>query len=259
MQARVVDERAEETGEGELWLKSDLISGATVLDEDTIRERYIDGWLRTRDVFRVDDRGWYYFVGRVDDMFVCGGENVYPADLERLLATHPAVAEVCVTGLADQALGAVPAAAVVLRPDAHARPAELVAFVRDNAPVYLIPHRIEIVAALPVLGSGKVDRRRVRSLFEDLTASSPLPAAEASVRQQVAEVWAEVLKHEPADPDLSFLDAGGTSSLAVELVARLSALNLAVDVGDVFVKGSVNDLVNQILQERSARQRASTA
>ncbi|BCJ68246.1 class I adenylate-forming enzyme family protein [Polymorphospora rubra] len=254
VEARVLDESGEPTTEGELWIRSDLISEGTILDEATMRERYVDGWLRTRDIFRVDAGGWLHFVGRMDDMFVCGGENVFPGDVEKLLATHPDVGDVCVTGLPDEILGAVPAAAVVLRPGATTRPADLVRYVRDNAPVHLVPQRVVVVPRIPTLGPGKVDRRRVRA---DLMDASPAVAAPAStaagdpLHERIAEIWREVMQIDDPDPGLSFLDAGGTSALALALTTRLSSgVDLTVELGDLLGDGSIDDLVRLAGQGR---------
>ncbi|MFB6396109.1 class I adenylate-forming enzyme family protein [Polymorphospora lycopeni] len=256
VEARLLDESGRQTTEGELWIKSDLISAGTILDEVTTRERYVDGWLRTRDIFRVDDEGWYHFVGRMDDMFVCGGENVFPGDVEKILASHPDVSDVCATGLPDEILGAVPAAAVVLRPGATARPADLVRHVRDNAPVHLVPRRVVVVPRIPTLGPGKVDRRQVRN---DLTDAAPAPVATAPVatvagdplHERIARIWGEVMQVADPDPGLSFLDAGGTSALALALTTRLSDVDLTVELGDLLTDGSIDDLVRLARAGRS--------
>ncbi|GAA1739499.1 AMP-binding protein [Luedemannella helvata] len=248
--ARVLDEAGREVSEGELWIKSDLISEGTILDEETARDRYVDGWLRTRDIFRVDDDGWYHFVGRADDMFVCGGENVYPGEVERILATHPDVVDVCVVGLPDANLGAVPAAAVALRQGSTATPADLVAFVRERAAIHLVPQRIAVVGRIPTLGPGKVDRRQVR---QDLLGAPGVaaPVASAStdpIQEQVTQIWKEVMEVDEVDPTVSFFDAGGTSSLALEMAARLNEINITVDIGELFINGSVDDIVRLVAE-----------
>ena len=246
VEVRVLDESGQPATEGELWISSDLISEGTILDEVTACDRYVDGWLRTRDIFRVDGDGWYHFVGRMDDMFVCGGENVFPGDVEKLLATNPDVLDVCVTGLPDEILGAVPAAMVVLRPGAPAQPADLVRYMRDNAPVHLVPQRVMVVSRIPTLGPGKIDRRRVR---DDLVNGAPTAPAAAigpdrdPLPGRIAEIWREVMQIDDPDPDLSFLDAGGTSALALALTSRLSSVDLTVELADLLADGSIDDLV----------------
>ncbi|MBW4702637.1 MULTISPECIES: AMP-binding protein [unclassified Micromonospora] len=241
--ARVLDDAGRDSAEGELWLRSDLISEGTILDPVTTRERYLDGWLRTKDIFRVVD-GWYFFVGRIDDMFVCGGENVFPLQVEQILVAHPDVLDACVVGLPDPALGAVAGAHVVLRPGATASAVDLVDHVRRHAPVHCVPHRIEIVPAIATLGPGKADRRTVRSALEGGGTVTRQRTDGDDVRARIVETWKSVLDLDTVDPDVPFLESGGTSQLAVEIVTRMNALGVPVDLGEFFVDGSLRQLLD---------------
>ncbi len=119
-----------------------------------------DGWLRTGDLGRLDDDGYLYLSGRTGDEIIRGGENVYPLEVEQVLANHPAVAEVCVFGLPDETLGEVVAAALVATPGSELPPwDELRAYAREHLGGFKVPTRWEQVAELPRNTTGKVLRR----------------------------------------------------------------------------------------------------
>lgn len=124
-----------------------------------------DGYYITGDVFRRDEQGTYYFVGREDDMFVCGGENLYPGPIERVLEQHPAVLQACVVPVPDEIKGEKPAAFVVLRPDAKApSEEELKAFSLQHLPAYAHPRWIWFVKELPLAATQKIDRKKLTEL-----------------------------------------------------------------------------------------------
>lgn len=153
-----------ETGisEGELWTRSLCVTDGYHNLPDVTREKIVDGWLRTGDIFRVDDGGFYYFMGRVDDMFSCGGENVYPKEVENLLLLHPDVRDVCVAAIPHGVKGFAPAAAVVLRDGAQTTAEQLKTFTLERGPAHSHPRRIKIVGELPLSGAGKADRKAVQ-------------------------------------------------------------------------------------------------
>lgn len=124
-----------------------------------------DGWLRTGDVARVDDDGYLYIVDRLKDMFISGGENVYPAEVERALHTHPDVAECAVVGVPDPTWGEVGRAVVVPRAGARLTEAELLDHLDGRLARYKIPRSVVLCDELPHNASGKLVRTRVRALF----------------------------------------------------------------------------------------------
>ncbi|MFM0740222.1 class I adenylate-forming enzyme family protein [Paraburkholderia xenovorans] len=117
-----------------------------------------DGWYDSGDVMRRDEHGFYYFVGRADDMFVCSGENIYPVEVEKLLESHPAVRQACVLPLPDEERSAVPVAFVVLQRDSTLTVDALKQHAIAHGPAYQHPRRIEFVAELPWAGTNKIDR-----------------------------------------------------------------------------------------------------
>ena len=108
---------------------------------------------------RRDADGFYFFVGRADDMFVCSGENIYPGEVEGMLERHPAVHQASVVPVADDERGQVPVAFVVLRPGAAASEAELKSFALANATPVQHPRRVWFKTELPLTGTNKIDRR----------------------------------------------------------------------------------------------------
>lgn len=120
-----------------------------------------DGWINTGDIMRVDADGWYYFVGRADDMFVCAGENIYPGEVERVLERHADVLEVCVVGVPDEVRGMIPAAFIVLRSGAKTDARALQDFVLANAAPHLRPRHVWFIDQMPLSGVNKIDRRHL--------------------------------------------------------------------------------------------------
>jgi acyl-CoA synthetase (AMP-forming)/AMP-acid ligase II len=161
---RLMHDGVELTGpaeaEGELEMRCPALMNAYhKLPEATAKAMTADGYYRTNDVFHRDSNGFFYFVGRVDDMFVSGGENIYPGEVERVLEAHPAVLQACVVALPDEIKGTKPAAFVVLRPGATATEDDLRRHALANAPAYAHPRRIWFEAALPLAGTNKIDRK----------------------------------------------------------------------------------------------------
>jgi len=148
--------------EGVLWVRSPVVMPGYLNLPEKTAERLQDGWYNTGDVMRRDAEGFYYFVDRADDMFVCGGENIHPGDVEAMLMRHPDIAEVCVVPVPDAIKGMLPAAFVVRRPGAALDAAAVRQFALENGPAYAHPRFVEFVEALPWQGTNKVDRRQLR-------------------------------------------------------------------------------------------------
>jgi long-chain acyl-CoA synthetase len=117
-----------------------------------------DGFYRTSDVFRRDADSFYYFLGRTDDMFVSGGENIYPGDVERMLERHPAVAQACVVPIDDDIKGQKPVAFIVAKSGATVDAEEIKRFALANAPAYQHPRFVWFLDRLPLSTTNKIDR-----------------------------------------------------------------------------------------------------
>jgi O-succinylbenzoic acid--CoA ligase len=121
-----------------------------------------DGWLRTGDIGYLDADGYLFVLDRRTDLIISGGENVYPAEVEAILLTHPAIAEAAVYGMPDPQWGQRVAAAIVIRPDRPFDETDLLAFMRERLAGYKVPSRIRLVEALPRNATGKLLRRALR-------------------------------------------------------------------------------------------------
>lgn len=130
-----------------------------------------DGWLHTGDVGVLDERGYLRITDRKKDMFIVGGFNAYPAEIEQLMGAHPQIAQVAVVGVPDERLGEVGYAFVVPVAGMTPDPAELVAWAREQMANYKVPRRVEVVDALPLNASGKVLKFELRE--RATTASLP--------------------------------------------------------------------------------------
>ena len=149
--------------EGELAVKNPgILLAYHNLPEDTA-QRIRDGWYYTGDICRRDAEGFYYFVGRTDDMFVCGGENIFPIEVESLLERHPAVHQAYVMPFDHELKGQVPYAFVVLRKGAAASEDELRQYALANGPAYQHPRRVFFLDQLPLAGTNKIDRQKLRN------------------------------------------------------------------------------------------------
>jgi long-chain acyl-CoA synthetase len=145
--------------EGVLHIRTPALMTGYLNREADTRKRLIDGWYDTGDVMRRDKDGFVFFVGRADDMFQCGGENVYPGEVEKLLGRHPDVAQVCVVPVADEIKYQLPVAFVVPRPDARPTEDALRRFALDHGPAYAHPRAVWFVDELPLAGTNKIDRK----------------------------------------------------------------------------------------------------
>jgi acyl-CoA synthetase (AMP-forming)/AMP-acid ligase II len=158
-------DREAATGEtGEILLRGPSMMAGYLDDPAATTEALSgDGWLRTGDLGTVDDRGYLRIVGRAKDMFIVGGFNAYPAEIENHLLRHPEVRQAAVIGIPDERLGEVGMAFVVTRSGDPAVGAEILAWCRDEIANYKVPRAIEVVGALPVNAAGKVEKNALRA------------------------------------------------------------------------------------------------
>ncbi|MDP6706559.1 MAG: class I adenylate-forming enzyme family protein [Alphaproteobacteria bacterium] len=156
---RLVDDAGREAAEGVLQLDTPaMMPGYHNLPDKTAERITADGWYDTGDVMRRDDDGWYYFVGRADDMFNCGGENLYPGEVEKMLERHDDIDQACVVPVADEIKGAKPVAFIVARAGAELREETVKAFALAHAPAFQHPRRVFFLDALPLAATNKIDR-----------------------------------------------------------------------------------------------------
>lgn len=164
VQLRLVDGDNRQAEQGVLEMKCPAVMSGYHNRPDLKRPITDDGFYVTGDVFRRDENGFHYFVGRSDDMFVSGGENIYPADVERMLERHPGVAQAAVVPVDDDIKGTKPVAFVI--PKAGQRPSEdeIKLYALANAPAYQHPRSVWFVDELPLASTNKLDRGLLKSM-----------------------------------------------------------------------------------------------
>ncbi|MCJ7558777.1 MAG: AMP-binding protein [Gammaproteobacteria bacterium] len=159
-----VDGRDVPQGEiGEVWFFGPGITPGYYNRPDATGVAFTDdGWLRSGDLARQDEDGYYYVVGRLKDMYISGGENVYPAEVENILSHHPCVLEVAVVGVPDERWGETGSAYLMLRPEQTAPTnQELIQFCRERIASYKVPGRFTIVSEFPRTAAGKIQKHKL--------------------------------------------------------------------------------------------------
>ncbi|SFS90494.1 long-chain-fatty-acid--CoA ligase [Saccharopolyspora flava] len=151
---------------GEFWVRSEqMMAGYWHMPEATRDTITPDGWLRTGDAGRQDGDGYLYIEDRVKDMVISGGENIYPAEVERVVIEHPAVADAAVIGVPHETWGETVKAVVVPTDGAEIDEAEIIAFARERLAHYKCPTSVTVVAELPRNPTGKILKRQLRTRY----------------------------------------------------------------------------------------------
>ena len=172
LEVKIVDAqgRTAAVGEkGELCTKGYSVMRGYWDDPERTAEALVDGWMHTGDLATIDEEGFCNIVGRVKDMLIRGGENVYPREVEEFLFAHPKIAQVQVFGVPDDRYGEEVAAWIVLKPGEQATPAEILDYCEDQISHYKIPRHIRFVAELPMTVTGKAQKFVMRQkMIEEL-------------------------------------------------------------------------------------------
>ena len=160
--------------EGEIWCRGfNVMQGYLDNPEETARTITDDGWLKTGDVGVMDDDGYVRITDRIKDMFIVGGFNCYPAEIENSLCNLPGVARAAVIGVADERMGEVARAYIVKSADAQLDEAGVIDWCRDNMANYKVPRSVRFLAEFPMNAGGKVLKNELRAL----AAQEPVDAA----------------------------------------------------------------------------------
>ena len=155
------------TGErGEVWVRSEQTMGGYWGKPDATAATITpDGWLRSGDGGYIDADGYLYVTDRIKDMIISGGENIYPAEIERVLAEHPSLQDVAVIGVPDERWGEVPKAVVVAAPGASVDVEQVLAWCRERLAAFKCPKTIDVVAELPRNPTGKILKKDLRKPY----------------------------------------------------------------------------------------------
>jgi len=167
-QAKIVDDHDNEVGIGEegelIWSGPQIFSGYWNNEEET-RKTLRNGWVYTGDMAKKDEDGFYYIVGRKKNMYISGGENVFPPEIESVLYELPQIHEVCVIGVPDEKWGEAGKAVISLKPGQSITKEEIVKYLRDRLAHYKVPKYVQFIDDLPKNSVGKIVRAEVVKLY----------------------------------------------------------------------------------------------
>ncbi|MGJ4927400.1 acyl-CoA synthetase [Bradyrhizobium sp. HKCCYLS2038] len=155
---------------GELWVRGPNVTPGYWNRPDANRSSFTDGWLHTGDATRIDEEGFYYIVDRWKDMYISGGENVYPAEVENVLHQLSAVAEAAVIGIADPQWGETGMAIIAVKPGQTLSEADIHAHCQANLARFKCPRTVRFVDALPRNATGKIHKPTLRKSFATASA-----------------------------------------------------------------------------------------
>ena len=168
VEVRIVDreDREVSVGEvGEVVTRSDVVMKGYWRNPEATSKALRNGWLHTGDVGRIDEDGYVFLMDRSKDMIISGGENIYPREVEEVIARHPAVREVVVIGIPDPQWGEAIKAVVSLREDCSVTADQLIAFCKDHIASYKKPKSVDFVDELPKNSYGKLLKRELRAKY----------------------------------------------------------------------------------------------
>ena len=168
IELRIVDAQGDDVAEGErgeLLIRQPSITKGYWRQPDLTAEVIRNGWYRSGDIARRDVDGLYYIVDRAKDMIVSGGENIYSAEVENVLSTHPAVASVAVIGVPDARWGECVKALVIAKPGQAIIEAKLIAYCRERLAAYKVPKSVDVMDEFPLVPSGKVSKKDLRAPY----------------------------------------------------------------------------------------------
>src|SRR5699024_2048011 len=149
---------------GEMWVRGPNVAVGYWQDELNTSQAFEDGWFRSGDIGYVDEQGFFYIVDRLKDMIITGGENVYPAEVERALAGFPHLVDVAVVGVADEQWGQSVVAVVSMQEGHTTTIGEIREYAAEHLARYKLPKQVVILDNVPRNGAGKLDKPAIRSV-----------------------------------------------------------------------------------------------
>ena len=169
IEVRLVDPETDQVvgpgAQGELQSRSSMIMKGYFNMPDATEEAIdSEGWLHSGDLATVDEDGYYKITGRLKDMIIRGGENIYPREIEEFLYTHPQIADVQVIGVPDERFGEEVMAWVMLKPDANATGDEIREYCRGQIAHFKVPRYVKITDEFPMTVTGKIQKFRMREM-----------------------------------------------------------------------------------------------
>lgn len=168
-ETKIVNDEGKECGAnevGELWLRSPVVTPGYWRKEKETKESITDGFFHTGDLVRKDEDGFFFVVDRKKNMFISGGENVYPAEIEKFLYTNDAVKEVAVIGVPDEKWGEVGKAYIVLKEHTSMKEEEIINYCKGNLAKYKIPKYVQFINEIPKTDAGKINKLKLLEIHK---------------------------------------------------------------------------------------------
>jgi len=242
---------------GEVAIRGPNVTSGYLGNEAANREAFANGWFRTGDLGVMDADGYLTLIGRIKEIINRGGEKVAPREVEEALLAHPDVAEAAAFPVPDEALGEEVGAAVVLKPGARADASALKEFAAQRLAYFKLPRHLAVVDAIPKGATGKVQRallaERLGIAAAPRGAGADATAPRNETESLLCALWREVLRVETFGIHASFLDLGGDSILAAQLVARLrETLGLPLTMADIWDTPTVAEMAARIAKKQTA-------
>ncbi|MBL7818934.1 MAG: long-chain fatty acid--CoA ligase [Saprospiraceae bacterium] len=164
VQTKIVDENGKICDNGELLLRGPMVTKGYWRNEEATQKSIINGWFYSGDRVRCDDEGYFFVIDRIKNMYISGGENVYPAEVERVILTHPSVSEVAIVGVPDEKWGEVGKAFVVIKENVQVTENEIIIFIKTQLAKFKVPKYVQFLTTLPKNGVGKIDRQALKNI-----------------------------------------------------------------------------------------------
>lgn len=162
VETKIIDEKGKISNNGELLLRGPMVTKGYWRNEEATKKSIKNGWFYSGDRVRCDDEGYFFVIDRIKNMYISGGENVYPAEVERVILTHPSVSEVAIVGVPDEKWGEVGKAFIVKKQGDNMTDSDILTFLKDKLAKFKIPKYITFIDALPKSATGKIDKKMLK-------------------------------------------------------------------------------------------------
>lgn len=240
-------------GPGEIVLRGSSVTPGYIDDAEANTAAFTDGWFRTGDLGRIDADGVLTICGRIKELINRGGEKVSPAQIDRALLRHPAVAEAVAFPVPHVSLGEDVNAAVVLHPDCTVTPLELRQFLQTELTPFALPRKIHIVDHLKKGETGKASRQELSRAFGTRSVESRNWYWNSALEIQIADIWQQLLDRECIGPEDDFFELGGDSLLATRMLLELERLTGRVlPETMLFESASIRQLAENVILKDAA-------
>lgn len=256
--AKIVDAEGNEVAEGttgELLLRGAHIFSGYISDDPSANDGlFADGWLRTGDLAHRDAEGYYVIDGRMKNVVITGGENIYPEEITEVLNEHPGVAATACFGVPHGDWGEV-LVALVQRTDTELDENSLIAWARERLSAYKVPKEVAFVAELPYGPSGKVQMQQARALFDSVRASAGSDTGD--VAERITTIAASTFKQSASalSPRSGPHNTPGWDSLAhITFVTALEgAFSVKIGTAEIMALQSLDDAINIVTTHLGSR------